>query len=49
LLVPVVGISAPTARAFEQEPSEVVEVCFRVTADAEGTEVLGEACTDDES
>jgi hypothetical protein len=34
--------------AAGQEPSEVVEVCFRVTADAAGTEVLGEACTADE-
>jgi hypothetical protein len=62
VLVPIVGIAAPSARAVEQgsitvvktwaagqEPTEVVEVCFRVTADAAGDEALGVACTVDET
>ncbi len=32
-----------------QEPAEVVEVCFFVSSDAEGNDVLGEACTSDET
>jgi hypothetical protein len=32
-----------------QEPVEVVEVCFVVTADAGGEDVLGRACTSDET
>jgi hypothetical protein len=32
-----------------QEPIEVVEVCFFVSADPDGNEVLGEACTSDET
>jgi hypothetical protein len=42
-------ITVSATWASGQEPTEVVEVCFRVTADAEGTETLGEACTADES
>jgi hypothetical protein len=32
-----------------QEPNEVVEVCFVVTGDPDGTDVLGEACTFDDT
>jgi hypothetical protein len=32
-----------------QEPNEVVEVCFVVTSDPDGIDVLGEACTFDET
>lgn len=35
--------------AAGQEPSEAVEVCFSVSSDAAGTDVLGEACTADET
>jgi hypothetical protein len=35
--------------AAGQEPVEVVEVCFVVTSDAGGADVLGEACTSDET
>jgi hypothetical protein len=35
--------------AAGQEPSEVVEVCFFVSADAAGNDVLGQACTSDET
>ena len=35
--------------AANQKPNEVVEVCFVVTSDADGTDVLGKACTTDET
>jgi len=35
--------------ATGQKPNEVVEVCFVVTSDADGTDVLGKACTTDET
>lgn len=42
-------ITAMAIWAAGQTPAEVVEVCFVVTADAAATEILGRACTSDES
>ena len=35
--------------ASGQQPNEVVEVCFIITSDADGTDVLDRKCTSDES
>jgi hypothetical protein len=43
------SITVTKTWAAGQEPNEVVEVCFEVTADEAGTEILGEACTSDDT